>query len=165
MAFLKQIESYENTLNTINHILISFGQDLKFIEKGSIFSAKKYQFAEFEKFYPPETPIHELTQREDFIFLETNIKLQDITEPKDKKKLIFPSWATVIDLLKFVGSEFLKIETMRRSNSQMLGMIHKRIKVDFELLEKKLITIGSELNQSIKTLNDLQKDHSKYRDI
>lgn len=47
----------------------------------------------------------------------------------------------------------------------MLAMIHKRIKVDFELLEKKLITIGSELNQSIKTLNDLQKDHSKYRDI
>lgn len=47
MAFLKEIQGYYNSLNIFTDVLISFGKDLKFIDKSSIFEKRDYFFAGF----------------------------------------------------------------------------------------------------------------------
>lgn len=101
MIFLKEIQDYYNGLNIFTDVLVSFGNDLIYIEKSSVFATKKFLFSQFENAYPPEIPIKELTDNEGEIFKKTNTKLQRI---KGEDKLLFPSWACVIEVLKFIGN-------------------------------------------------------------
>jgi hypothetical protein len=51
---------------------------------------------------------------------------------------VLPTWHIILNALEKIGTEFQQIEEMRKSNSEMIEMINRKMFEDYEILEKEM---------------------------
>lgn len=135
MKFLKEKHYENNMYNFFNKLLIGFGKDLSRIGQQSKIPLVDGRF-NFEKF--EEKSVSEITQKELEHFqrqlldeLDIKIKIK-----KDQaQNILLPSWSLVIEGLKSIGKEFVKIQEMHNSNKEIIDMVNTKITEDFDFIE------------------------------